>query len=261
MFDISLQFGHLFLGGLVPLMLVVPHVHKDVNSLCSAHTHAHSSLKYMKQYSRQICITTIFPQILVSVSHKFTNNVFMIKSSLCLDGANYYYFQLLVATPALRTPTTSPASHHPHGQSMAPPWPRLRPTKSWSIFPNDGQPTYQKIRRFHDMVNENAVSDRSNLGGGNFGILGLTLSLAAYAVLSTTFFAAPPHPGTAPIIPHATTEPQISNIRRVFAKEEAVYQSFDRVVKALNTLLWGTFKTNFFHCWAPQMLASPHAFP
>ena len=58
----------------------------------------------------------------------------MIKPSPCLDGA-YHYYQLLVTTPAIRAPTTSPASHHPHRQSTSPSWTRLRPKKLWSIFP------------------------------------------------------------------------------------------------------------------------------
>ena len=91
------------------------------------------------------------------------------------------------------------------------------------------------------MVNENAVFVRSNLGGGKFGMLGLTLSPTSYVVFSPTSFAASPHLGAAPIFPHAPTSPQISNIRRVFAEEEAVYQCFDIDVKALNALFWGAF--------------------
>ena len=56
-----------------------------------------------------------------------------------------------------------------------------------------GQSTHQYIHRFHDMINKNAVSVRSNLGGGNFGMLRLALSLAAYAVLSPSAFTSP-HP-------------------------------------------------------------------
>ena len=79
------------------------------------------------------------------------------------------------------------------------------------------------------MVNESNVYVWLNLGGGNFGMLGLTLSLEAYDVLSPTVLSAQPHLGAAPIFPHGATIPQISNIC-VFSEEEAVYQRFNIVV-------------------------------
>ena len=84
-------------------------------------------------------------------------------------------------------------------------------------------------------------------------MLGLTLSLEAYSVLSPTAFAAPPHPGAAPIFLHAANYPQISNTRRVFSEEEAVYQRFNIVVKALNALLKGAFEKIFF-----ESLSAPY---
>ena len=99
--------------------------------------------------------------------------------------------------------------------------------------------------RVHDMFNKNAVSVCSNLGDGNFRMLGLTLYPMDYTFLSPTTFAAPHHPGEAPILPHAANVSQISNILRVFAKEEAVYQRFDILVKALNALLLGDFEKIF----------------
>ena len=61
-----------------------------INYPCSLRMRVHSSLKSMKQDSRKICITVICLQILVSVAHKFTNNVFTIKPSLFLDVYNHY---------------------------------------------------------------------------------------------------------------------------------------------------------------------------
>ena len=110
------------------------------------------------------------------------------------------------------------------------------------------KPMYQDIHCVHDMVNKNAVSVQPKFGGGNFGIIGLTLYLAAYSVLSPTVFVAPYQPGTAHFFPHTTTFPQISNIRHVFAEDEYVYQRFDIVIKALNTLLQGAYKQSFSNC-------------
>ena len=93
-----------------------------------------------------------------------------------------------------------------------------------TIDPIIGQPTFQDIFCVHYIVNKNAVSVRLNLGGGKFGMLGLTLSPRAYAVLSPTLFFSSPHPGAAPVFPHAANGPQISNICHVFAEEDAVYQ-------------------------------------
>ena len=58
-----------------------------VNSLFSALTCAHSSLRAAKRNLLQICFTTIFPPILVSIAHKFTNNFLNRYPSTCLNGA------------------------------------------------------------------------------------------------------------------------------------------------------------------------------
>ena len=63
-----------------------------------------------------------------------------------------------------------------------------------------GQPTYQEICRVHNMVNKNVVSVKSNVGSGNFSMLGLTISPTAYSVLPPTLFAPPPPP-TQALIP------------------------------------------------------------
>ena len=59
--------------------------------------HARTQLtKIYEAECPEICITTSCHPILFSIAHKFTNNVFTINPSPCLDGANYYYCRELL---------------------------------------------------------------------------------------------------------------------------------------------------------------------
>ena len=83
----------------------------------------------------EILISTICLPILVSVAHKFTNNIFKISVYVPHWRLSNYYCQLLVTTPVLCAPTISLASRRPHRQCTAPSQPQLCPIKSLIIYP------------------------------------------------------------------------------------------------------------------------------
>jgi hypothetical protein len=69
----------------------------------------------------------------------------------------------------------------------------------------EGPPTYKSITNILQILNANAASVHSELGGGALGHLSLTVSTAVYATLSATPFEAPTNPGVTPTIPTCTT--------------------------------------------------------
>ena len=58
-----------------------------------------------------------------------------------------------------------------------------------------GEPTYKTLQRLIKELKANASTVHSDLGGGNYGLLGLVLSPTSYALISTTPFVRPTHPG------------------------------------------------------------------
>jgi hypothetical protein len=59
-----------------------------------------------------------------------------------------------------------------------------------------GIPTYETLHTLHLELKTNSTSVHSNLGGGQFGHLGLVISPARYAMESNEAYVRPVHPGT-----------------------------------------------------------------
>jgi hypothetical protein len=59
-----------------------------------------------------------------------------------------------------------------------------------------GIPTYETLHTMHIELKTNSTSVHSNLGGGQFGHLGLVISPARYAMESNAPYVRPAHPGT-----------------------------------------------------------------
>ena len=58
-----------------------------------------------------------------------------------------------------------------------------------------GEPDYDQLKILKDKLKANATKIPSDLGGGNFGHLGLVLSPAEYANVSAVPYVRPVHPG------------------------------------------------------------------
>ena len=58
-----------------------------------------------------------------------------------------------------------------------------------------GKRTYETLQRLIKELKANASTVHSDLGGGNYDLLGLLLSPTSYALISTTLFVQPMHLG------------------------------------------------------------------
>ena len=72
------------------------------------------------------------------------------------------------------------------------------------LTPIRGEPTYDTFHKLWNKVKANARSVYSNISGGTHGHLGLFLTTAQYAAISTTVFTCPDHPGPLAILSAAT---------------------------------------------------------
>ena len=68
-----------------------------------------------------------------------------------------------------------------------------------SIDQQPGCPTYTIISEVHKKLKKNSASVHSNLGGGQHGLLGLTLQDRTYTTLTGVTFILPTNPGLFPI--------------------------------------------------------------
>ena len=115
-----------------------------------------------------------------------------------------------------------------------------------TIPPIIGQPTYESIRDMHLQMNENCISVHSNLGNGQLGHLGITVTQAVYNTLSALPFVAPINPGSTPVFHPNAQAPEIENIRRIFQEEQAVFNTYQNVQKAISALMIGAVDPIYF---------------
>jgi hypothetical protein len=107
------------------------------------------------------------------------------------------------------------------------------------IPPIQGLPTYKSITEATQLLNANAASVHSELGGGSLGHLSLTISPAVYATLSATPFIAPNNPGAAPVFPENRTAAQINATIRDHTEALRVWREHSNVDAALRQQLIG----------------------
>ena len=100
-----------------------------------------------------------------------------------------------------------------------------------------GLPTYETIAEAQRLLNINAASVPTTLGGGLLGYLALTVSDAVYATHSGTPFVAPENPGPLPILPPGATQHVISETVRQFNERKRIWQEFGDVSQALKQQL------------------------
>jgi hypothetical protein len=102
------------------------------------------------------------------------------------------------------------------------------------IPPIEGLPTYESITDVTRLLNTNAASVHSELGGGQLGHLALTISPAIYATLSAIPFVEPANPGPVPIlVPNVGTAVQIQGLIRDHKESLRLWREYNNVDAAL----------------------------
>jgi hypothetical protein len=96
-----------------------------------------------------------------------------------------------------------------------------------------GEPDYESIKALTRVLNANAMSKQTILGGGQHGYLGLTMNHNRYNTLTGQAFVPPINPGPLPIIPANADGPQIAAIERTHKECTRLYNECINVGNAL----------------------------
>ena len=114
-----------------------------------------------------------------------------------------------------------------------------------SIDKQPGYPTYAIINEVHKKLKTNSASVHSNLGGGQHGLLDLTLQDRTYTTLTGVPFILPTNPGTGPTIPAGSSGPQIYQFERAHKEELRQWQETTRTDQALQQQLLSVFDEEY----------------
>jgi hypothetical protein len=106
-------------------------------------------------------------------------------------------------------------------------------------FPNpvlpkiEKEPTSEDIKVTTRLLNENAISVPSMMGGGARGHLGIIMTQVAYAAISATPWVEPLNTGASPIIPPDTNAVDTAQIARMHDEFRRIYTNIINVDQAL----------------------------
>ena len=101
-----------------------------------------------------------------------------------------------------------------------------------TLTPIRGEPTADTLILLKNQLKANARSVPSNLGGGNFGHLGLVIPPNRYNLISNVPFVRPNHPGPL-VIPPGTAQHAAATMRDLHAEQTRVFKEVNAVDQAL----------------------------
>ena len=100
----------------------------------------------------------------------------------------------------------------------------------------EGEPTFDVILNWHNILKANAAKVHTGLFGGNHGYLALLLSAAAYALISPANNVRPIHPG-ALLIPANTTQHMAMTMKDAHKEALRVFRECQGVEAAFQQML------------------------
>ena len=107
-----------------------------------------------------------------------------------------------------------------------------------------GEPTFATLLRMKKQLKANAISITSDLGGGQFGHLGLVLTPPEYALLSPVPYARPAHPG-ALVIAAGTAQHEAIRLRDEHKENIRLFRETIDVEKVLIKLIVGAVEPQY----------------
>ena len=114
------------------------------------------------------------------------------------------------------------------------------------ILQQGGAPTFESIQATHKLLEANAASVPSDLGGSTHGLLGLMLDDAIYNNVTGHNFVHPVNPGNSTIVPAGATAAQTHTIEHVHTDNLRVFCETTCTDQALKQQLLGVYDDMYF---------------
>ena len=105
-----------------------------------------------------------------------------------------------------------------------------------------GESLHHSIKEVERKLIKNALSFLSELGGGNYGYLGLVLTPVKRQLVTGETFAPHPNPGSLPTFPTNPTQPQIAQIISAHKEELRLWRQQHNLIKALKKQLTNVYE-------------------
>jgi hypothetical protein len=96
-----------------------------------------------------------------------------------------------------------------------------------------GDPTFEDLKVIRRLLNTNAMSVSSYVGGGHHGHLGIIMTNEEYFAIAADVFPLPNNPGASPEVVVGMTAAVISELTRLHREATQVYRTYHNVDQAI----------------------------
>jgi hypothetical protein len=117
-----------------------------------------------------------------------------------------------------------------------------------------GEPTFEDLNVIWRLLNTNAMSVSSYVGGGRHGHLGIIITNEEYFTITAYVFPLPKNPGTSAEVVAGTTASVIAEMTRLHREATQVYHTYHNFDQAIKKLIIEAFDNAYLNSLSDEIV-------
>jgi hypothetical protein len=123
-----------------------------------------------------------------------------------------------------------------------------------SLLKVTGEPTFKELKVIRRLLNTNAMSVSSYVGGGRHGHLGITMTNEEYFDIAADVFPLPDNTGASPKVVVGMTAAVITELTRLHREATHVYHTYHNVDQAIKKMILEAFDDAYLNALSSEVV-------
>jgi hypothetical protein len=117
-----------------------------------------------------------------------------------------------------------------------------------------GEPTFEDLKVIRRLLNTNAMSVSSYVGGGRHGHLGIIMTNEEYFAIAADVFPLPDNPGASPDVVVGMTAVVIAELTRLHCEATQLYRTNHNVDQAIKKMILEAFDDAYLNALSDEVV-------